>query len=424
MMVYKKWVIQALAVCILFMIAACEKSNRGDNIVKLVMLVDGVELSDTQFATWILEPVARKYPHITIELQKNADGLAGLEYLILKGQFPDMMITEHSRMADHRNMQSALDLTPWIASHNIDLEKFDPTAIELMKMYGEDKKIYGLPFSLDFSALFYNADIFDKARTAFPVDGMNWEEIIELSKRFYQIESERVYGLATPDIDVLGTQLSLHYANPKTGRADFHTDGWIKILLLNKKIQEISGNLQANASGFVERSNTAMLASYSRRIADLEFAHKKGLTMNWDMVQFPSHPEMPNTGLGVSGRFLVISPLSKHKEEAVQVISAVTDQENQLAMSKSGILSALNDPAMKENFGADNEFLHGKNISGVFRSSPAKPFIATENDAIIVAQLAETSKEIIAGKQDINTIFRMAMEKADQKIAAKNGGFK
>src|SRR5690606_8011575 len=94
-------------------------------------------------------------------------------------------------------------------------------------------------------------------------------------------------------------------------------------------INDIPGNKGANLNNFLKDKILAMVPSYDARIAALELLYGTPEDFNWDITQFPSFPERPNTSLDSTGHFLMVSSLSKHKEEAFQVIDLLTSVENQ-----------------------------------------------------------------------------------------------
>lgn len=391
--------------------------------VELLLLQDRSDLQTEEIVKWIIEPVEKKFPHIKLVIDRNNDGLAGLQQKILKEEYPDLIITNQNQLLEHRNLQSALDLTSWLPRLDVDVNQFDPTAIALVQSYSGDESLMALPFSLNFSALFYNEEIFDKSRHNYPTDGMTWEEVLELSKLSFSTEEDQFTGLYVSGIPELASQMSLNYVNPKTGNAQLHTDSWIQLIQHFNYIHSISTNLRTTPSTFVEHRTTAMSTGYSNLISFIEETRGKGLEMNWDMVQYPSLPENPNTSLGLTGQFMVVSSISQYKSDAVRVLSAVTELENQLMMNRAGRLSALNDSVVKKEYGMDNPFLQNKNISGVFLSSAAWPYDPSQYDVFLVEPLLEAGREIINAQEDINTIFRKAEEKANNIIKTMNSGF-
>ncbi len=72
---------------------------------------------------------------------------------------------------------------------------------------GEDKKIYGLPLSVDSLALYYNKDIFNAAGITEPPK--TWEELVALVPRLTKIDQ---YGNVTQSAIALGTAENINRA--------------------------------------------------------------------------------------------------------------------------------------------------------------------------------------------------------------------
>lgn len=421
MMLMKKRLISWIAVCLVVMIAACGSEESAvkdgrEKTIELVILQDQMNIRTDHFKKWIAEPVSRKYPHISLELRPNIVQPKELEYLIIKGEFPDLILTSLAGILKHREMLTALDLLPFLSQMQLNPGLFDQAAIEAIRNGGSEEALYALPFSLDFGALFYNIDRFDARHLDYPTDGMTWEDVFKLSRE-NRLNAQVPLGIAD-----LGGQLSLEYIHATTGRVDIHTHGWRRVSQLYGALSKF--DTRVNSNSFIERGNTALMLDNSRRLADLQLAHERGSAINWDLAQYPSYPEYPDVGPGVSGQFLIVSTLSQYQVEALQVISVVTGEENQLAMAKSGVPSALSDLRTKDQFATDNPFLQGKNYKSVFKSKPARPYIYTAYDPYVLAALNEVSKELAQGNRDINTMMRIAQEKADQLIEEKKMGFK
>lgn len=415
---------------LILLITACEQEqsevddlNEEMKPVTLVLLLDQTDLKQEEFMKWIAEPIKQKYPHITVNLQRNIDGLAGLEQRIIKGQFPDMILTTERQINDHQNMLTALDLGPYVDRYGMNLNHFHPYAIELPRLYSQNDALIALPFTLAFSALFYNVDIFENTRNNAPTDGMTWDEVIALSRRTFDLEGEQYHGLLIPKLEDLANQRSLHYIDPKTGLAKIDTEDWINVVMMHNQLLAIPQNARATASGFVEHQNVAMLAGYSTVIQRIEDLYERGLTMWWDMVQYPSYANNDNTALGISGQYFIVSSISKYKEDAFRALTVLTGEENQLNLSKAGRWSSLNLSHIQEAFGTENPFLQGRNIKGVFASDPAKPYKATTFDYLAIEPLLEAGREIVAEQEDVNTIFRKAEEKINILLSQKKEGF-
>jgi multiple sugar transport system substrate-binding protein len=79
--------------------------------------------------------------------------------------------------------------------------------------------------------LMYNKEIFDKFNIAFPTDGMTWDQAYAMAVKLTRQDGGVNYrGFGTPNSVWYNNQLSLQIVNPKTNKASFYTDGWIKEL--------------------------------------------------------------------------------------------------------------------------------------------------------------------------------------------------
>lgn len=424
----KKTIITVSAFAI--MLTACGGNDGGDKAaptdgkdkelkpVTLRMLQDGATVTDEEFEKMIAAPVRAKYPHIAVEMIKNTKGDNGLSDLIGSGSFPDFTLTTYPRIRVHRNLQVAYDLTDYIASSKMNIGKFDPASIEISKVYGGGK-LYALPFSLNFVATFYNKELFDKFGVEYPKQGMTWEDAIRLANRFSRTaEGVQYKGLMLPGIGDLRTQLSLPYVDANTNKALINSDGMKRMFELIKTVNGIPGNKGATLDDFIKTQTLAMVASYDARIAALENLQGTPSEFNWDITQYPSFPDRPNTSVISSGHFLIVSALSNQKEEAFQVVSLLTSEENQLLITEHGRFTSLNNDSIKNKYGVNSKSLQGKNVKAVFLSKFAFPHVPTEFDSLASPHLNTAVKEVIDGVLDINSSLRKAEDATNRDIEA------
>jgi multiple sugar transport system substrate-binding protein len=394
--------------------------------VTLVMLQDGAALTKDEFTNLIAAPVKAKYPHITIELATNGKADEGVQNYIASGEFPDLIFTTYPRITNHRELKTVEDLNPFIAKNKIDLKQYDPAALQTAQVYSGDGKLYGLPFSLNFTATFYNKDIFDKFGVPYPKEGMTWDDALETAKKLSRVMDGIEYkGAFVQGIGDVSTQLSLPRIDPKTGKASLAAqDNWKRLFDLYKAFNDIPGNKDASASatlnnGFLKDQSVAMAISYDARIAALEKLYGTPQDFNWDLNQFPSFKEKPNTTVASSGHFLLLSSLGKHKEEAFKVIELLGSPGVQKLITDHGRFTALNDQSIKEMYGRNMKSLQGKNIKAVFKSQFAAPVPPHKNAAFVMPHVNASLTRAINGEIDINTAIREAEEAANKEIAEK-----
>lgn len=387
--------------------------------ITLRMLQDGATISDDEFANLIAAPVKAKFPHITVEMIRLGKGEASIESMLARGDFPDFMFTTYPRIKAHRDLGTALDLSALIKNQKLDLNRFDAAALETSRVYG-DGTYYGIPFSLNFLAFFYNKDLFDQFGIGYPKEGMTWEETITLARSFSRTVGGVTFkGIMLPGIADLSTQLSLPRVDLKTNKAAIASESWRRVFDVIKAANDIPGNQSPVLDDFLVNQRLAMLPSYDARFAALEKLHGTPNNFKWDVTQFPSFKEYPNRSLASSGHFLLVSALSKQKDEAFEVIKLLTSNEVQNLITEHGRFTSLRDEAIRNRYGVNMKSMQGKNISVVFKSAFAPPFTPTAYDAIASKYLNEAVKKLIAGQSDINTIMREAEELTNREIEAE-----
>jgi multiple sugar transport system substrate-binding protein len=390
--------------------------------VHLTMLFSNAGLmSSTEFQSLIVEPLTKKYPNMTIE-QVIRDAKRDLGEYIAAGDFPDLIYT--ANMKDYVDIQVALDLNPLVKKFQLDLNKFDPISVEAVKNFSSKGELFGIPFSTNFGALYYNKDIFDKFGVPYPKDGMLWEGTVELAKKVTRTDgASSYYGLHPVALSFLNASLANPTNNPATNKALFTTDTWKRVFGLYKAIFDIPGN-NPKIGGrdlFLKEQTLAMLADYGARLGELERMYKEGIKLNWDVASYPNYAEAPGKAMTTADHRFMISATSKQQDAAFQAIMLYTSDEEQSLIAKSGKPSSLKDTKYQQMFGQDLESLKGKNIRSVFRNTPTLGEDQWKYSQIAWKHLNAAAKSVIDGKKDINSALREAEEATNKEIDSLNG---
>lgn len=382
-------------------------------------------ISNEEIDKFIVQPVQKKYPNISFNIVRKGTG-TNPEELVAAGIVPDLIYTTDANTPLWRELDVPEDLNTLIKSNNFDLNRFDPNAIDAVKVYSGGKgAMYALPVAQNIAALLYNKDIFDKFAVPYPKDGMNWDEIIQLARKITKTENGvRYIGLSPDTVSRLGYGLSLPYVNPATNKATINNDNWKKVLTTMKDMIDVPGflgedkKLSYGTNDFFKNGNIAMLTAW---VPDMIASIDPSITdkIPWDFVSLPNYSEAIGTGRIITPHTIMLNKQSKYKNEAFQVMSIFTSDEVQAEMSKSGKISVLAKTDFQTQYGANVPFIQGKNISGIFKSKTRKindPL--TEYDALVRSALDAASKELAAGK-DVNTVLRETEEKANKAIEEK-----
>ncbi|GAA3402282.1 ABC transporter substrate-binding protein [Paenibacillus hodogayensis] len=420
------WISMTMAVVVL---AGCSKTSGGEGEkagagvsaistqpVTLTAAIDGINVDD-RLRELIIQQLQQKHPNITLQIFSPVKGTT-LNELIVAGETPDIIFTFNGNLLSYRDRDLLYDMSPMLKTHNVDLNKFDAGIIRDIRIASAKDEIYALPFSLNFHALYYNKDLFDKFGVPYPQDGMNWDQTLDLAKRVTRNEGGTQYrGLDTGNgVLWIAQPLSAAAVDPLTEKASVNTEDWKKVFNLVKSIYSIPGN-DRKADAFLKDKTLAMQLQLNMLIS-LEKATSEGL--NWDIAQYPSYPERPNTYGNASVQALAVTKSSKYKEQAMQVISMVTSDEFQLASSKKGWMPAVKNPDIQKAFGTDVPYLNGKKLASIFKSKPVPYPVSSQYRAKAESILQNQFTQFLNNASDVNTALAKAEEEIN-KMIAENG---
>lgn len=381
-----------------------------------------VAISQDDFEKLFVEPVKKKYPNITLQYVEKGNG-SNIESLVTAGNTPDMIGVSNFGIPSMKNLDLLADITPLAKQQKIDLNKFDGAVMDSLKVLSDKGELYGLPYALNFSAMWYNKDIFDKFGVAYPKDGITWDDAYELTVKLTRNEGGTQYqGFGVGRYDKLGYPLGLVYIDVKKNAGMMNTEPWKRAFELSKKIESVPGNVKAKRGNqrneFLKDKTMAMLIDYNL-FYQLEEPMKNGL--NWDIAEVPSYPDKPNIAGSVDTHAVIISKSGKHKEAAMQVLDVLTSDEVQTISAKRGRLTTLKNEQVRSVLGADIPFIQGKNIQGVLKGkyAPAPAVSPYRFDARAINNKLYDS--YLAGKIDVNTALRQADDEINQMIQSKSG---
>ncbi|GAA3401718.1 ABC transporter substrate-binding protein [Paenibacillus hodogayensis] len=368
---------------------------------------------------YIVNTVKRKFPHITLQTIVRGPGKQPAE-LITAGTIPDLIYQSTPWYAELLDLNMLSDMNDLVKKNKFDLGRLDPIAMDAIRMWGGKGELYAIPFYRNFGVLYYNKDIFDKFGVGYPQDGMTWEEAADLALKVTRTDG----GTEFKGLDASGTyegvsQLSAPFVN-ESGKANLQAESFVTMMNNLNRIYTIPGNKKgANMQDFYK--GTVAMSAFWNVINNFEEMSKKGTAMNWDMVSLPTYKQAPDRSYQVDSHNLSVSALSKHKEEAFQVIAYLLSKEVQSEIVKDGYVSALVDPDLQASFGSNLQSLKGKNVKAIFKLKSAPLYKVSKYDPIAQDALGKALTEVLAGQKDVNTALRDANELANQNIDKQRG---
>lgn len=378
--------------------------------------------TEKEMERYVIEPVKKKYPHITVKPLLIDNKTVTLPNLIAAKEVPDIITTNSLTLQDFKQWDLQFDMTELVQSQKTDLSGFKADALESIKITNQTPYLVGLPYTLQFNALYYNKDIFNKFGVEYPKDGMTWGEVTELAKKLTRVADNVQYrGLEPDSVFRPGSQLELPLVDPATYKSIANTDAWKRVFQMVRDIYEIPGNSDIKSLGngikdFNQTQTIAMIAGLNWLSFMNDDKIKSSFT-NWDMASYPVFPEKPGIGTQIDIHLMLLAKTSKNKEAALQVMSTVVSDEVQLELVRDGKISVLKDKKFEDEFGKNLDILKGKNVQAVFKTKPAKPFPPTEFAGRALNDITNLMGKIIKDQVDLNTALRQFDEEQTKKYA-------
>jgi multiple sugar transport system substrate-binding protein len=385
-------------------------------------LFAGATLTDEQFNTFIKDPIKKKFPNITISLGRRDDKINTRESLIVTEQYPDLIYDSSTSYWNERGLNLLEPLDSYIKKYKLDTS----TIVPAMQKSSKDK-VSGnwdsLPISGNFSLLWINKDIFDKFGVPVPTEVQTWDQLLEINRKLVNVQDGIQYIGIQPDFHFMGNGMSLRYIDPKTNKAEVNNDQWKRILTVANNAVQVPGFFKdgkaeyARAEWLKDRNVAMVIATGIQMIGPLTEMYNNGAPMNWDMAPFPNFPEKLGVAPLNSGPKIILTNKSKHKDEAFQVMMHLLSEEVQTIISRTAQMPAIQNPKVREQFGAGIDSMKGKNVQAIFKTEPAEEIELTEVNSTVGKKIMDGFAFKIYHEQlDINTALRQADEEINKKM--------
>lgn len=380
---------------------------------------------------WFAESVRKKYPNITFTYLRATDGNR-LQDRLATGQNIDIFFDARGVYEENLYMFGLeYDMTELVKAHNIDLGQFEPVLLnEVYRVSGGE--IHMLPFQTNRKILFYNKGIFDKFGLDYPVDGMTWSEMLDLSAKITRKDGDDLYfGFSNQSsVNVINyNQLSLNRVDLETNKVTINTDPAWRLLLETFVIKPYhnssvyaewfnkGNNAPPALASFYRDQNLAMI-TYIASLLGQVYVDRILADLDWDIVSLPTLDGLPNVGSQPSPIYVGVTNLAKNKEAAMAVVKHMVSEEYQAEMSRQAHIPVLESQSVKKQFGA--EIINaGSNINwqAVFYHdyAPMSPIHPQVNNTV-TNKLGTFANRLAKGEFDLNTMLRLAEEDIQKYI--------
>lgn len=380
---------------------------------------------------WFADSVRRKFPNITFTYLRATEGNR-MQDRLARGEVIDLFFDARGNYEENLyKFQLEYDMTDLIKAHNVDLGAFEPVLLE--EVYNvSGGKIHLLPFQTNRNIMFYNKGIFDKFGFDYPVDGMTWDEMLDLSAKITRKEGDNLYFGFTnrSSVDVMNyNQLSVTRVDLKTNKVTINTDPTWRTLLETYIIRPFHNNsvyaewfnsgkaAPPALAQFYKDQNVAMITYIASLLGQVYIdTYLSGL--DWDIVSLPTLNGLPDVGSQPSPISVGITNLSKNKDAAMAVLKHMVSAEYQAEMSRQAHITVLDNDDIKKQLGAEiTGSGAGINWQAVFyhKYAPMSP-IHPEVNATVTSKLSSFANRLAKGEFDLNTMLRLAEEDIQKYI--------
>lgn len=348
-----------------------------------------------------------------------------LRELVVGGQQIDIVWNSLNTMGKANGLIDVnlqYDMSELVEKHNVDLSRFQSVDINAAKSMGG---LYMLPAMNNIFVLFYNKDIFDRFGEKYPKEGMTWEELAELAKKFNRTEDGVKYQGFTTSFKhtLLLNQLSM--SAEKDGKAAIDNEQWKGLLetsVINpllasidqSEVTSLKAKLLDGYNLFTKFKTAAMFGYFNGGTTDQKF-----VDVNWDITTMPVFSNNPGVGTQPLVGGFSITSTSKVKDQAMNLIKYVTSDDAQMILSKkASALTVLNNKEIQDAFGSDTAF-KDKNLKAIFANKFAEVSSRSTENQIVLDEILKVIPNVLSNTKDINSALREAEEAANQAITAK-----
>lgn len=293
---------------------------------------------------------------------------------------------------------------------------------QLIQLYQQEGKTYGLPKDFNPLVLFVNTDLAQQAGVD-PASIKTWDDLRSAAEKMTQGEgASKVYGLClTPDIERYGASM-LQNNNPiiENNTAVFNNEQGVQAIQLWKNVQEagFAATFQDLSAGWCgeafAKQLAAMVVEGGWLVPFMADPQQGGQDVKYTAVPLPTPQGGQQTSLLFTNGFAA-NAQSQFPKAAAAAVIFLTSEQNQQALIPTGLAqpslqSLASDPYFQENEVAKVLVQAGQNgrVSETIFGGPAKK-------ADVVRAINQSGiEQILVGGSDVKAALDQAAQEVDQ----------
>ncbi|HEY0602234.1 MAG TPA: sugar ABC transporter substrate-binding protein [Herpetosiphonaceae bacterium] len=293
---------------------------------------------------------------------------------------------------------------------------------QLIQLYQQDGKTYGLPKDFNPLVLFVNTDLAQQAGVD-PTTIQSWDDLRAAAEKMTQGEgASKVFGLClTPDIERYGASM-LQNNNPiiENNTAVFNNEQGVQAIQFWKDIQQagFAATFQDLSAGWCgeafAKQSAAMAVEGGWIVPFMADPQQGGQDVKYTAVPLPIPEGGQQTSLLFTNGFAA-NAQSQYPKAAAAAVLFLTSEQNQQALIPTGLAqpslqSLASDPYFQDNEVAKVLVQAGQNgrVSDTLFGGPAKK-------ADVVRAINQSGiEQILVGGSDVKGALDQAAQEVDQ----------
>jgi multiple sugar transport system substrate-binding protein len=304
-----------------------------------------------------------------------------------------------------KNKQLA-PLDDYIAKDKVDLKNYNGIT-DSIKL---DSKLYALPYMSDFWLMYYNKDIFDKAKVSYPASDMTWRQYSDLTKKLTSGSGNtQVYGGYTHTWK--SAVIDFAVANKKgtlvDGKYEFLKPAYDVFLPMQNQDKSVMplGTAKASSASYQGQFETGKAATVlmgtwfiSQLIADKTTGKHN---VNWGVVPVPHFEDGKAGDTFGNVTPVAINTNSKEKDAAWKFVKYLGTEKGAKIIANRGKMPAYRDTAIMDTFSSIAGFPTDSK-KALQTTNVALEFPPDKNGAAIDKILQEEHELIMIGKNTVD----------------------
>jgi ABC-type glycerol-3-phosphate transport system substrate-binding protein len=321
-------------------------------------------IEEKEIITTTIQAWEKEHPNVKVVLQHIPAGSYGDKILteIAGGNPPDIIFSDVDIFVTFYDKNALLDLTPFLnADKGFSLSDYYPQIVDRFTVNG---KIYCIPRDIaPFGVIYYNKTIFDKLNVKYPSDDWTMKEFVETAKKLtvddmgktpndqgFNPKKIKRYGFWGWSIhnfiysfggkfvdDVKNPKKCIINDKPAVDGMQFFIDLYAKYY-----ITPISGALTNMGMSINQLFSMEKLAMFQSGIWETPNLRRLiGTRFDWDVVMAPKGPN-GKRGFGTGGSGYAIMKVTKHPQEAWEVLKCLAGEKGQEMLADNGLAQPAN----------------------------------------------------------------------------------